>query len=69
MSQKDSRVKSPSRFILKCVVKFDGSRMDVISMGAAFMVQEWTWDPWELLDCDKKTPPVVSYGGTLFPRM
>lgn len=50
-------------------MKFDGSRMDVISMGAAFMVQEWTWDPWELLDCDEKTPPVVSYGGTLFPTM
>ena len=47
LAQKNCKIGSPLHLAIKCGIKFD-----IID----FMVAEWVWEPWQLLDCDGKTP-------------
>ena len=47
LAQKNCKIRSPLHFAIKCGIKFD-----IIE----FMVTEWVWEPWQILDCDGKTP-------------
>ena len=47
LSVKNHKIRSPLHFAIKCGIKFE-----IIE----FMVEEWVWEPWQVLDCDGKTP-------------